>query len=79
MHSDTILPGVDWISCSHWAMTGSLVWQGFIDEQQMLWPKTPAVLLEQEGTLYLPAPHSASEFIPVPVFTETHLCFCLCR
>lgn len=52
-----ILTLFSWVLIGFHAATGlwpGASWQGFIDEQQMLWPKTPAVLLEQGGNLISP-------------------------
>lgn len=52
-----ILTLFSWVLIGFHAATGlwpGASWQGFIDEQQMLWPKTPAVLLEQGGKLISP-------------------------
>lgn len=65
--------GFDWISCSHWAMSG--LWLKCIDEQQMLWPtqcysnkgRNDTVLISN----FISLPYSVSIFIPVPVLRQT--------
>lgn len=74
VHSDTNLLGVDWISCSHWAMT--ILWQGFIDEQQMLWPTQ---CYSNKGKKWHYSVFQYYILHSLFYFWETCLQFCLCR